>query len=311
MSSISEAAQSEDQQSEYGTEPVQDAASLQWSTADPEAQYSDDVEYDYYDSEQPPDGSEDDNLELEVPYQASEVEEEQPDAVPPSTTMPTVSSYLSWRFGEALRLVEAAESETKELQQRVKQLEDEKLTFRQTINERIENLEVQLEKSIREKSCLGVTLQHERTQHSNECEGLRDELWEEKRDAMWQVTELQLELEQARTDLETSSSGKSLQAQHAVFRDRIEVLERQLDDLRLEKIGQHPLEPDETLRLQYQELEDKNRGLQEQHSKWLKLFEKFLQRAADLQRKDASKHQIKKGFKELHKIVKEGELQGL
>ncbi|KAL9073057.1 MAG: hypothetical protein Q9161_003111 [Pseudevernia consocians] len=67
----------------------------------------------------------------------------------------------------------------------------------------------------------------------------------------------------------------------------------------------------ETLRLQYQELQDKNRGFQEQDTRWRKLFRNFMQRATDLQRKDASKHQIKKGFKDLHKIVKEGELYGL
>lgn len=62
---------------------------------------------------------------------------------------------------------------------------------------------------------------------------------------------------------------------------------------------------------QCRELETRNRGLQEQDTKWRKLFTKFVQRAADLQRKDVSKHQIKKGFKDMLKIVKEGGLQGL
>ena len=71
------------------------------------------------------------------------------------------------------------------------------------------------------------------------------------------------------------------------------------------------LEHEETLRLQYRELEDEHRRLQERETKWRKLFGKFMQRAPDVQRSDASKHQIKKAFKTLHKIVKEGELQGL
>lgn len=68
---------------------------------------------------------------------------------------------------------------------------------------------------------------------------------------------------------------------------------------------------EDTLQQQYNELEARNCGLQERDTNWRKLFKKFMQRAADVQRKDASKHQIKKGFKELHKIVKEWELQGL
>ena len=79
--------------------------------------------------------------------------------------------------------------------------------------------------------------------------------------------------------------------------------------------GEHVLQEqnteEDTLQQQYKELEARNRGLQEQDTKWRKLFKKFMQRAADVQRKDASKHQIKKGFKELFKIVKEGEVQGL
>ncbi|CAF9922896.1 hypothetical protein IMSHALPRED_005788 [Imshaugia aleurites] len=67
----------------------------------------------------------------------------------------------------------------------------------------------------------------------------------------------------------------------------------------------------EVLRLQCQELKDRNQGLQEQDIKWRKLFRKFMHRAGDVQRKDASKHQIKKGFKDLQKIVKEGGLQDL
>ena len=89
-----------------------------------------------------------------------------------------------------------------------------------------------------------------------------------------------------------------------------------IDDLEVEQ-PKHESE-NETLRLRCQELEDRNRtledrdrGLQERNSKWLKLFKRFLQRAADVQRKDASKHQIKKGFKDLHKIVKESGLPGL
>ncbi len=67
----------------------------------------------------------------------------------------------------------------------------------------------------------------------------------------------------------------------------------------------------ETLRLRNQELEHSNRGLQEQHVKWQKLFKKFMERAPALKRNYVSKHQIKKGFKVLHKIVKEAKLQDL
>ena len=89
-----------------------------------------------------------------------------------------------------------------------------------------------------------------------------------------------------------------------------------IDDL---EVQQSQLKAEnETLQLRCQELKDRNRaledrdrGLQERSSKWLKLFKRFLQRAADVQRKDASKHQIKKGFKDLHKIVKESGLPGL
>ena len=78
------------------------------------------------------------------------------------------------------------------------------------------------------------------------------------------------------------------------------------------EVEQPKLEADkDTLRQQCQELDVMNRDLKEQDRKWRKLFKRFMQRAANVQRKDASMHQIKKGFKDLHKIVKEGELQGL
>lgn len=65
----------------------------------------------------------------------------------------------------------------------------------------------------------------------------------------------------------------------------------------------------ETLRRQHETLQEDHALTQALDKKWRKHFEHFMHGAAEVQRKDASKHQIKKGFKNLHKIVKEGELQ--
>lgn len=75
---------------------------------------------------------------------------------------------------------------------------------------------------------------------------------------------------------------------------------------------QSKLETDEdTLQEQFEELEARNRGLQEQNKKWRMFLKTFMQRAADMLRKDTSKHQIKKGYKDLRKLVKDAGLQGL
>lgn len=64
----------------------------------------------------------------------------------------------------------------------------------------------------------------------------------------------------------------------------------------------------ETLKRQKENLEENYALTQALDSKWRRHFEKFMHGAADIQRKDVSKHQMKKGFKYLNKIVKEGEL---
>lgn len=66
----------------------------------------------------------------------------------------------------------------------------------------------------------------------------------------------------------------------------------------------------ETLRRHNENLLENYALTQALDKKWRRHFEKFMHGAADLQRKDASKDQTRKGFKHLHKIVKEGELQG-
>ena len=53
----------------------------------------------------------------------------------------------------------------------------------------------------------------------------------------------------------------------------------------------------EALRRQNQHLQEKNDVLNIQEKKWRRIFENFTQRAADVQRKDASKRQIKKDSK--------------
>ena len=67
----------------------------------------------------------------------------------------------------------------------------------------------------------------------------------------------------------------------------------------------------EDLRRQVQYLQEKNDLLNIQEKKWRRALEDFTHRAADVQRKDASKRQIKKGFKKLRKIVKEVDLEGV
>ena len=67
----------------------------------------------------------------------------------------------------------------------------------------------------------------------------------------------------------------------------------------------------EALRRQNQHLQEKNDSLNIQEKKWRRTFEDFTHRAADVQRKDASKRQIKKGLKHLRKIVKEGDVEGV
>ena len=65
----------------------------------------------------------------------------------------------------------------------------------------------------------------------------------------------------------------------------------------------------ESLRRQNQYLQEKNDLLNIQEKKWRRTFEDFTHRAADVQRKDASKRQIKKGFKHLRKLIKDGDLE--
>ena len=67
----------------------------------------------------------------------------------------------------------------------------------------------------------------------------------------------------------------------------------------------------EDLRRQNQYLQDKNNLLNIQEKKWRRIFEDFTHRAADVQRKDASKRQVKKGFKTLRKIIREGDIEGV
>ena len=67
----------------------------------------------------------------------------------------------------------------------------------------------------------------------------------------------------------------------------------------------------EALRRQNQYLQEKNDSLSVQEKKWRRTFEDFTHRAADVQRKDASKRQIKKGLKALHKIVKDVDLKDI
>ena len=66
----------------------------------------------------------------------------------------------------------------------------------------------------------------------------------------------------------------------------------------------------EDLRRQNQYLQERNDLLNIQEKKWRRVFEDFTHRAADVQRKDASKRQIKKGFQTLRNIVKEVDLEG-
>ena len=67
----------------------------------------------------------------------------------------------------------------------------------------------------------------------------------------------------------------------------------------------------ETLRQQFQSLQQKYNLFHERDKKWRNLIKKFMHHAPNIQLKDASKRQIKKGFKYLQKIVKEGEVQGI
>lgn len=67
----------------------------------------------------------------------------------------------------------------------------------------------------------------------------------------------------------------------------------------------------EALRRQNQYLQGKNDLLNIQDKKWRRTFEDFTYRAADVQRKDASKRQIKKGFKHLRKIIREGDVESV
>ncbi len=139
-------------------------------------------------------------------------------------------------------------------------------------------------------------------------------------DARTKIDQLQKTLEEQQSVIEQHEQKSEEHAYaEAEELDRSTVLDSLLLDDSAHQVEQSKLESEiKTLRLRCQELEDRNRtledrdrGLQERNSKWLKLFKRFLQRAADLQRKDASKHQIKKGFKDLHKIVKESGLPGL
>ena len=67
----------------------------------------------------------------------------------------------------------------------------------------------------------------------------------------------------------------------------------------------------DALRRQNQSLQQKNDLLTIQEKKWRRTLEDFTHRAADVQRKDASKRQIKKGFKNLRKIIRDGDLEGV
>ena len=85
--------------------------------------------------------------------------------------------------------------------------------------------------------------------------------------------------------------------------------ESELDDLKMKNAALQ--EGIETLQRQNESLQENHERAQEQDKKWRKHFETFMHRATEVQRKDASKHQIRKGFKHLHKIVREGELQAV
>lgn len=83
--------------------------------------------------------------------------------------------------------------------------------------------------------------------------------------------------------------------------------ESEIDELRRNNAALE--EEVETLRHQNENIQENYALIQALDKKWRKHFEQFMHGAAEVQRKDVSKHQIRKGFKNLHKIVKEGELQ--
>ena len=443
----------------------------------------------------------DSDPESELHYSNLEVEDEQTDGNLPSTRLATVSSMLLQHNEDTLRIFEATEAEVEELKQYVKALEEDK----EILEAKIGRLQAQVLEATHTASSIQIRLQDEVNERSHERLALVRRLAAETRRAsennslqMRRISELEIELQHSRTNVDAGTADEGLQAQNAGFQEQIEALERQLEVLRREKTalsrkmgtsskgapanaalhkqyvdelnkqnlqllrrseereasaraqaaqqasqlqqtvrgleqenaslewrlrqqqnktaelresrqpggqfeaaferdliqaraevkrlqervqeqqsaieqkeqtileyahdysdvadsqipedlapsqeefdglepqsaeageskeeddaafsasgidepvqGQPQFELEETLRLQYRELEDMNRGLQEQNTKWRKLFKRFMQRATDVQRKDASKHQVKKGFKDLHKIVKEGELQGL
>ena len=85
------------------------------------------------------------------------------------------------------------------------------------------------------------------------------------------------------------------------------ISEAKLDLLKSTDVGLQ--EEIEALRRQNQYLQEKNDLLNIQEKKWRRIFEDFTHRAVDIQRKDASKRQIKKGFKTLRNIVKAVDLE--
>ena len=288
-------------------------------------------------------------------YPNPELEDEQPAGNSHSTSLPTASSILREPYKQVLTAFEAIEAQVKELMQRVETSEEDNWSLKT----KVEDLEAQITDSDHKIISLRTNLQEERKKHLNNTSALTERLWEEKRKVtegrrvlMKRISELENDLEESRMAVNLNTAYEALQAQNTDFRERIGVLERQLDALNREhaeierlqetireqqrvierqnqtaleyipvdapasdvdapETDQRRLEHAEALRLQYRELEGKLRSLQEQETKWRKLFRKFMQRASDVQRSDASNHQIKKAFKILHKIVKDGELQDL
>lgn len=260
----------------------------------------------------------------ELGYSSANMGREQHAGTSPPTMLPKFSSQLREHFEDALKLFEATEVQVEELKQRVKGLEE----VNSTISRRLKVRTRKLEAEIRESNICIITLQNQKIEDSSKISTLTKELVEEKRRAkenryskMERIYLLETELEILRKGTNAETVDEALQKRNAILQERTGILKRQpreggdqqhsASDVEDAATEQPQLESAETLRLQCQELEDTNRGLREQHTKWRKLFNKFMQRATDVQRRDASNHQVQKAFKTLHKIVKEGEIQGL
>ena len=113
-------------------------------------------------------------------------------------------------------------------------------------------------------------------------------------------------LELPAADVTNNSESQYLDKEQIPENDAIS--EVKLDPLKETDTGLQ--EQVDALRRQNQSLQDKTDLLTIQEKKWRRTFEDFTHRAADVQRKDASKRQIKKGFKHLRKIIREGDLEG-